>query len=79
MDTQLKASLLCICLPCVIGNMHTRMDPLFLSAVLTEWKLAARCCDPLMEAMKTFPRDSVVFSWAAYALCQLATSHSKKS
>ena len=47
------------------------------TAVLSEWKLAARCCELLSEAMRTFPELPSVQTWAAYALYQLAAYHSE--
>lgn len=45
------------------------------NAALGEWKLAARCCELLSEAMRTFPKSSELQTWASYALYQLAMSH----
>ena len=47
------------------------------AAALGEWKLAARCCELLSEAMRTFPESSELQTWAAFALYQLAMCHSE--
>ena len=46
-------------------------------AVLCDWKLAARCCELLVEALTNFPTSSHVQTWGAYALYQLTACHSK--
>ena len=44
------------------------------AAALGDSKLCGRCCDLLAEALAEFPEDPAVWTWALYALIQLASA-----